>query len=250
MRDFFLYETELTKQTGFRLFGFCHFIWLFGILLFTWFGGKWYIAQQKEKREKINHVLGIVFVIISLYRDSVLMITGHFDVGFLPLHLCGMALWIAAFYAWTRNRFLGVVYVLLCVPGAMGALLFPDWTAYPFLNYMHIHAFISHGLIVAFGIWLFWSGEIVPERNELWMPIVFGIAGVFVLYPINQRLGTNYWFLNFPSSGSPMVWISKITGERWYLPGYFAFCMIAIIVWYSALCFIKRLQDRRGKGNV
>ena len=245
MGDFFLYETDFTKEAGFKMFGFCHFVWLSGIVLFIWFVGKWYNRQPENKREQMKRILGIVFVVISLFRDSVLMITGHFDVGFLPLHLCGMALWIAALYAWTNNRFLGIIYVLLCVPGAVGALLFPDWTVYPFWNYMHVHAFISHGLIVAFGVWLFWSREIVPKWKELWMPLFFGIAGFCIIYPINQKLGTNYWFLNFPSEGSPLVWIYEITGTKWYLAGYFLLCSLIVVVWQMIL---SKINERREDG--
>lgn len=245
MREFFLYETELANQTGFKLFGFCHFMWLFGILIFIWLTGKWYVKLRKEQQTKIKYFLGMVFVVVALYRDIVLLLTGHFNVGFLPLHLCGMALWIAVCYVWTGNRFLGVVYILLCIPGAVGALLFPDWTVYPFFNYMHIHAFISHGLVVMFGLWLFWSGELVPKWKELWMPLVFGVVGFFGIYPINHWLGTNYWFVNFPSAGSPLVWIFEVTGRKWYLFGYFAFCTIVMTGWQSVLYLMERRRNRR-----
>lgn len=113
-----------------------------------------------------------------------------------------------------KTAFGGVIYVLLCVPGAVGALLFPNWEVYPFFNYMHIHAFFSHGLIVVFGIWLIVAEKIVPKWKDFWMPVVFGIAGFILLHWMNNILGTNFWFLNKPSHGSPLVWILNITGEN------------------------------------
>ncbi|MGN0152972.1 MAG: TIGR02206 family membrane protein [Lachnospiraceae bacterium] len=239
MKDFFLFETELTADSGFDLFGPCHLIWLFCIALFTVATAGWYAGKEEAARKKICHLFGILFPVIALYRDIVLGVTGHFDNGFLPLHLCGMALWIATLYCWTRNRFLGVIYVLLCVPGAAGALLFPDWVAYPFFNYMHIHDFISHGLIVAFGFCLIRAEEMVPEWKEFWMPVVFGIVGFVVIHWINVRLGTNYWFLNYPPAGSPLVWLFHLTGERWYRLGYFIFCLGIVAIWQGILKFLQ-----------
>ncbi len=204
-----------------------------------------YREQGEERRRKINHVMGIVFPVIAIYRDAVLMLTGHFDRGFLPFHLCSMALWIAALYAWMEQRFFGVIYILLCVPGAVGALLFPNWDAYPFFNYMHIHGFVSHGLIVAFGIWLVLSEKMILKWKDFWMPVVFGVAGFIILYPVNRILGTNFWFLNRPSHGSPTVWIFEITGERWYMAGYFLFCMVVVAVWQVMIGLIYKLLTQK-----
>lgn len=252
MRDFFTFETELPVGSGFELFGMCHMIWLFGLLVFAGVSGKWYVKLQRESQNLVNHVMGVIFPVIAVYRDTVLMVTGHFDKGFLPFHLCSMALWIAVLYIWTENYFWGVIYILLCVPGAIGALLFPNWDAYPLFNYMHIHAFISHGLIVAFGIWLIWSGKVVPKWKDFWMPVVFGIAGFIILYWVNGVIGTNYWFLNRPSHGSPLVWILKMTGVRWYTAGYFLFCMVVVAAWQGIIrifywYFVKRKADKQNR---
>lgn len=248
MKDFFMFETELPAGSGFELFGLCHLIWLSSIVIFSWISGRWYAGKREWERKKIRQVMGVVFPIISIYRDTVLMVTGHFDQNFLPLHLCGMALWIAALYIWTENRFLGVVYVQLCIPGAAGALLFPDWSGYPLFNYMHIHDFISHGLIVAFGYWLLRADELVPGWKDLWMTFVFGIVGCFLIYPVNVWLGTNYWFLNRPSAGSPLVWIREAAGNTWYLAAYFLFCFIIVVIWQGIIKIFHRTWSRkRGK---
>lgn len=242
MKNFFLFETELPVGSGFTLFGPCHLIWLFCIVMFTGVMGYFYVRQKKEIQHRINCVMGVVLPLIAVYRDAVLIVTGHFSIGFLPFHLCSMALWIATLYIWTGNRFLGVIYILLCVPGAIGALLFPNWEAYPFFNYMHIHAFISHGLITAFGVWLFFAGYIVPKWKDFWMPVVFGVVGFLILYYTNLYFGTNFWFLNKPSHGSPMVGILEITGEKWYMIGYFLFCVAIVAVWEGILKLIKRIK--------
>lgn len=245
MKNFFLFETELPKDSGFELFQPCHLIWLFFIGVFIVITSFWYRRKDIFYQRKVNHIMGIIFPVIAIYRDTVLIVTGHFNVGFLPLHLCSMALWIATFYAWTENYYAGVIYVLLCIPGAAGALIFPNWRAYPFFHYMNIHDFISHGLIVAFGIWLFVSGKIVPKWRDLWITFVFGVVGFIILHKLNLVLETNYWFLNEPSSGSPMEWIIRITGSKWYLAGYFLFCAVIVVIWEGVLQVIHRIFKRK-----
>lgn len=235
MREFFRYETELPVGSGFELFGMCHVTWLCVIAVGSFVLACIYKNKDADARRYIRICIGIVMPLISIYRDVVLTVTGHFDRYYLPLHLCGMALYIGALYCFTKWRFAGIVYVLLCVPGAASALLFPDWVAYPFWNYMHIHDFISHGLIVAWGSCLLVSEEVLPKWNEFWMPVVFGVIGVLILTPVNKWLGTNYWFLTIPSAGSPLVPIAKLTGEQWYVVGYMLFVLVVVGVWMSMI---------------
>lgn len=262
MKNFFKYVTDLPEGSGFEMFGLCHIIWLILIATFSInFANLYKNAvitgdhSYKDKgtslnksvsrildRKKIRLIIGFLMPAISIYRDTVLILTGHFDRYYLPFHLCGMALWIGAVYCFTGWRFVGVVYVSLCVPGAMSALIFPDWVDYPLWNYMHIHDFISHGLIVGWGICLIVSGEVVPKFIELWMPMLFGFVGIACMMPVNKLLGTNYWFLNVPSPGSPLVMIMNITGEKLYVPGYILFVICVVFIWIAIINGIKYLE--------
>lgn len=247
MKDFFLFETEIPEGNGFKLFGPCHLAWLFCIAVFSICFGYWYQCQTREVQKITNRIIGTALPIMGLYRDIVLTATGYYNAGFLPLHLCSMALVIAFLYAWMEWHFLEVLYLTLCLPGTMAALLFPNWDAYPFFNYMHIHAFLSHGLTFVFGICLLWSGYAVPRWKDIWMPLLFGGIGFIIIHWINGILGTNFWFLNKPSHGSPLVWILKVTGEKWYLAGYFLFCTVIVIIWMGIMKGIQRMAKKQNK---
>lgn len=235
MGDFFAFETELSKNSGFSLFGGCHAAWLLGMSAVGIFFVKWYCKSSIRKRNRIKHTMAVVMPAMALYRDGILFITGHFGKGFLPLHLCGMALWMAPLYIATKKRFIGVIYVLLCVPGAMGALLFPDWNMYPVWNYMHIHAFLSHGILVIFGMALLISGELLPEWREVYEPIVFGITGAICVYRLNESLHTNYWFLNVPPKNVCSGALSYIAGTGWYPVGIVAVGVAVVFVWMTII---------------
>lgn len=235
LRDFFRFETEYPVGSGFVLFGPCHLAWFFVIGVFIWGSTKWYCKKDRVAQRKINYIAGFLLPLMELYRDIVLIASGHWNKGFLPLHLCSMALLLACIYVFAGWRFAGVVYVLLCIPGAAAALLFPDWTAYPFFSYMHIHGFLAHGLTIAFGIWLFASKWVVIDWKDYWMPAVFGAGGMCMLYFLNGWLGTNFWFLSVPSKGSPLEIIWQAAGSAGYLGGYFAFGMVVVALWQLVL---------------
>lgn len=240
MKKFFLFETELPENSGFDLFGTCHVLWLVGIALCTVVSAVWLRRQTEEKQKRSIRLVGTLLPVMGIYRDVVLSVTGHYDQGFWPLHLCSMALWIGLLYVWTEWRFPGVVYILVCMPGAAGALLFPNWNSYPFWNYMHIHAFLSHGLTIVLGVWLLASGRLVPRWRDFWMPVLFGLAGFVLIYRWNLWQHTNFWFLNVPSHGSPLVWIYGMTGSGWYLVGYYGFCILIVAVWQGIISWCVR----------
>ena len=248
MKTFFYYATDYPSGSGFEMFGTVHIIWLVILTVFSVMFASFYGYMRNNNKEgKIRILIGVIMPVISMYRDIVLMITGHFDRFYLPLHLCGMALWIGSLYCFTKWRFAGVVYVLLCVPGAISALLFPDWVDYPLFNYMHIHDFFSHGIIVAWGVCLFTSGEVLPKWKELWMPVAFGLLGVLFIYTVNNILVTNYWFLNYPSAGSPLESIFELTGKKWYIPGYILFVFFVVLIWMCIIRGISFIKINRRK---
>jgi hypothetical integral membrane protein (TIGR02206 family) len=240
MKNFLLFETELPVDCGFELFGACHLIWLGIIGLSIYITGKWYITKNKQEQNRINQKVGLLLPVLGIYRDIILAGTGHYDIGFLPFHLCSMALWIALFYAWTNKEWLGVIYIGICLPGAVAALVFPNWEAYPLWNYMHIHSFLSHGLIVAFGVWQIWSQRCILSWKRFGVLVLFGVIGFIILYYVNLLLGTNFWFLNKPSHGSPLVWIASVLPDGWYLLGYFIFCVIIVSSWYSIVVQMQK----------
>lgn len=242
MKDFFLYQTEGSANAGFEMYETCHLLWLIGIGIFSWWMGRFFSFAAKSKREFIRKVFGYLFPSMAILREIVLIVTGHLVPDMYPFHLCNMSLWVATIYIWCKNRFAGVVYVLLCMPAATLALCFPGWTRYPFWTFMHIYDFIFHGCVVAFGWMLVRGKEMIPDWKELWKPLIFGITGCVVMYYVNCGLDTDFWFVNKPSDGSPLSWIYSELGDGGYKIGHFLFCSMVVVVWQAVIyfCFKKR----------
>lgn len=232
MQDFFLYKTEISIDKGFQLFGICHILWILGIGIFSFILGRFFSFAEKGKVISTKKILRIVFPFLEISRVLVLVWMGHLSPSEYPLHLCNLSVWMATVYLFTKNRFVGVVYILLGLPAAILAVVFPGWLRYPFGTYMHIHNFLYHGLVVAFGWGLIRSGEIQPNWKELWKPLAFGVVGYVVMFLVNDHLKTNFWFINTPSYSSPLAFIYKIFGEDWYLLGHFIFCGSVVLLWF------------------
>ncbi len=229
--DFFVYKDALSADEGFDLFGICHLGWIIGIGIFSWWMGKFFSFGEKRNVEKWKKIFGIILPLLELSRILVLVAGMDFNLDEMPLHLCNMALFLASLYLLRHNRFVGVVYVLLCVPAAFLAVIFPGWLRYPFWSYLHIHNFFYHGLLIAIGYALIVSKELVPRWIELWKPLLFGLIGYAVMYVINAIFETNFWFISMPSYQSPLAFLYELFGEKWYLFGHFLFCSMVVIIW-------------------
>lgn len=85
--------------------------------------------------------------------DLILGITGAFSVGYLPLHLCSVAMFICLYAAWhPRSDTVGQLLWSLCFSGGLAALLFPNWTKLPLWHFLSIHSFIYHAMLVQFSL--------------------------------------------------------------------------------------------------
>ncbi len=240
--DFFVYKDALSVDDGFRLFGICHLVWMIGIGIFSWWMGKFFSFGEKRSVTRWKKILGLLLPLLEVSRMLVLIIGGDFNFDEMPLHLCNMALFLVSIYLLTHNRFVGVVYVLLCVPAAILAVVFPGWLRYPFWSYMHIHNFVYHGFLIAVGYALIISKDIVPEWKELWKPLIFGLIGYGVMYAMNVKLGTNFWFINMPSYQSPLAFLYELFGDKWYLLGHFLFCSMVVILWCGVIHVVRNKE--------
>lgn len=247
MKEFFVYAREIPAGKGFELFSTGHLVWIVGSIIFAGVFSLWYVKKERKLQNRINKIISVCLVMGGMLRDVILAVRGYFTVGFLPLHLCSMAMFIAVIYSFFNNRYWGMVYLLICLPGAFGALLFPNWGVYPFFTYMNINAFLSHCFLITFGIAQYVSGRLLPKWRDIWIPISFGAMGTLVIYNFNKHFGTNFWFLNRPSAGSPLVTISDLFGPELYLPVYFVFCIFIVMIWMGILIIVHYVNQDKGK---
>lgn len=250
-QNFFTFESGLPNIDQWNLFGPQHLAVLLILAGTAWIGGGCYRKLDRERQHKADCGMGAAFLALEAVKYSYLLGGGHFSPGELPLHLCGLAVYLEAFHAFFQNKLLGQVIYSLCLPGAALGLLFPDWTCYPMLSYMNLHGFYLHGLLVFYAMCQIRAGRIVPRLS--YVPSVTLFLGVLVVpvYCWNLVFSTNYMFLRRPSPGSPLVALEQWFGNPGYLLPYGFLIFLLILgmnVWYERY----RVYDRTyfGKEGV
>lgn len=143
------------------------------------------------------------------------------------------------------------------MPGAMAALLFCNWTEYPFFNFMCIHSFVFHGWIVIYVVMLYAAGEIKADYRGLWTTTAILAVIAVPIYILNLLIDENYLFLNEASEGSPLVFLWDIFGTRFGAPGYVAsFAALLLIVFhllwivYGVINKIKEKNNKKEESSV
>lgn len=204
-----------------------HFLFLAAGAVFVFFLCRIYKRRGTIGRRRIRLITAGAALFLELLRAGLLAAAGEYDVYRLPLHLCGMAVYISAFHALTQNRLTGQFLYAFCMPGAIFALIFPDWSYYPLFHFMTFTGFALHVLLVAYTLMLVTSGELVPQTGKLPACLAVMLVLAAGVYVFDRATGTNYMFLNWPSEGSPLEWFSSL-GRPGYILGYFP---ILAVVW-------------------
>ena len=151
MKNFFICEYQILEQgldIGFHLYAPGHLIWLAAIAAaVVWFSAH-YQKEDEIDRLRIRRIFAVLILLSEIYKDIVLLIMDAPMMQYLPLHLCSFAIFGMLIDAcMPQQRLMGQMFAFAFLPGAMAALLFCNWTCYPFWNFMNIHSFVFHGWI-------------------------------------------------------------------------------------------------------
>ncbi|MCR4607936.1 MAG: TIGR02206 family membrane protein [Oscillospiraceae bacterium] len=230
--DFFV--TAESPETGFGLFSAAHFIWLIigaaaAVLICLI-----YRRSPAEKRRRIRITLASSALAIELLKTLLLILAGDYGIGRLPLHLCGLSIYFCFIHSFIKSSPSSVFSQFLyffCMPGAVFALIFPDWVGYPLFSFMTFSGFLLHFLITIYVVMQVISADIFPDLRRLPACILIMLLLAVPVYFFDKSAGTNYMFLNWPSPGSPLEWFSSL-GRPGYLLGYIPLMLITWAILY------------------
>lgn len=246
--EFFTYETTLPRGIGFGMFRVGHFIWLAAILAGIDLVMRWYRRADKRTQRKIEIVTAAsmsVWIVIRVIYIAVLHENFLYE---LPLHLCSMAGILCGIHCITQWEWLGQVLYSLCLPGAVLALLFPNWNFYPAIHFLSIEAFLFHMGILLYVFLMLWSHKIVPDVKQTGHVVLFMFVVVVPIYFFDKRYDVNYMFVNRPSAGSPLVWLAHWMGDPGYLVGYAGLMILCVILMnLGYLCYVRMRAETIAK---
>ena len=207
------------EAEGFGLFSAVHGIYLAAAALSALLLCLFYRRSGAENRRRLRLMLASSALALELLRAVLLMISGNYTIGRLPLHLCAIAVYLSFFHALRGGRLTGQFLYAFCMPGALAALLFPDWSYYPGLHFMTVCSFALHILVFCTILMQVAGRDIRPDIKSLPQCLGIMLAIGLPVYVFDILTNTNYLFLNWPSPGSPLE-LFAFLGRPGYLLGY------------------------------
>lgn len=238
----YFWETSGTipDGVGYSHYGMVHCIWL-GVMVATIaLCVFWYRKMGQKGRGYWKKTVALLLVADEVFMILGLVLHGNYNAWYLPLHLCSINIFVILIHAWKPSKLLSNFLYTICIPATLAALLFPSWTKLPPANFMHIHSFTVHILLILYPAVLAFNGELKPEAKML--PKCFGLLAVMALvaYVFNRIFGTNYMFLMYAEKGNPLYWFEQSWGS--HLIGFPVIIAGVILVMYGPLLLWRKLK--------
>ena len=218
MEHFLDTEETIGEGYGFGLFSPHHLAWLAAFIVIVVICCVLYRKCNGEQREGWRKGIAALVVADEVFKVVMLLIGGNFMLKYLPLHLCSINIFLIAIHAWKPSKLLGNFLYLVCIPGAIAALLFCTWAMLPPCNFMYIHSFTVHILLALYPIMLTAGGDIRPQIKEFPKCVLLLAIMAVPIYGINLLCDTNFMFLMYAEEGSPRLWFEGHWGN--HLLGY------------------------------
>ncbi len=242
---FFVTKDTVPEGVGFSTFGATHLIWLAVISVVIIGAIILYRKLNEQKRNVMRITLGVIIVLNEIVKDIGAICVGDFGVGHLPFHLCGINILLIGFDLFKQTTTVRNFLYYFCIPGALLALIFPNWTVLPCMNFFHIHSFLIHALLVLYPLLLVCSGEIKPEIKIMPKSILLLVLMAIPIYFINLLCDTNFMFLMEPEQGNPLGLFEKYLGS--HLWGFPILLPIVMFVMYIPILISQKCERKKSQ---
>ena len=247
MFDHFLtYRTEIPNGLGWEHYGPVHLTYLIGFALACVILALVYRRGSKLRRRRIQITYAVIVVALEVVKQILCLVTGVYEPGLVPLHLCGMTIFIIVIHTARANRWTAEILYSLCLPGAIAALLFSDWNMYPIANFYCQQSFFIHFFEFSYPVLLLASGELRPRLTQIWRPALYLAIFTPPVYFFNKAFDTNFFFINTAAANSPLSFLQNLMGNPGYLFGYVGLVLVVWLLLYLPWAISDQVKKRRG----
>lgn len=247
--DYFWYTEEtIPPGFGFSHFDAFHLTWLAAgaavIVLCCFLYRKW----DDRTRSIFRKTVAVLLIADELFKLIPMFIYGTFLLKYLPFHLCSVNLFLIAWHAWKPNKTLDNFLYTVCIPGAVAAMLFCTWTEMPAWNYILIHSFTVHILLILYPVVLTSAGEIKPEVKEVPKMLLL-LAGLgCVALVLNLMWDTNFMFLMEADKGNPLEFFENLWGD--HRLGFPILIALVIAIMHGPIIIKNKLKMRKENPKI
>jgi hypothetical integral membrane protein (TIGR02206 family) len=239
---FFVNSERIPEGVGFQSYGLTHILWLLAGLIFCTAFCLFFRKLSEHRQKAVLRALGIYIFMQEMVKNLVLILLGEFSWGYLPFHLCGINILLIAFDVVKQTKVVRSFLYYFAIPGAMLALLFPNWTKMPVWNFFHLHSFTIHILLVLYPLLLVTTNRVSTDLKSALQGTALLAAMAVPVYGLNLLWGTNFMFLMKPDSGNPLELFEKLLGS--HLWGFPILLPVVIGVMYLPAFILKKRRNR------
>lgn len=219
MKYFLDTTSTIPSGMGFAHFSGEHFAELAVFLLLAVIVCLIYRRSAEKSRGRMRFAMAAMLIADELFKHIMLFAGGNWAPGYLPLHLCSINLFLAAIYAWRPSRALSGFLYCVCLPAALAALIFPNWSDLPVLNFMRLHSLSVHILLALYPLMLLAGGEVDRSFRQVPKYIVILLGLALVALAANLLFDTNFMFLMYAPEGNPLGFFERTLGSHlWGFP--------------------------------
>ena len=239
--EYFWYTSDnIPKGLGFSHFDGFHLAWLLAGAAVIFLSCLLYRKLGEKQRGIFRKTAALLLVADELFLVLPMIAMGVFRAAYLPFELCSINLFLIAWHAWKPNRTLGAYLYTVCIPGALAAMLFPSWTKLPALNFVQIHSFTLHILLIAYPVILLAAGELKPRLRDVprCLGLLVMLAGIALV--LNLLWDTNFMFLMRVSKGNPLYIFQEAWGN--HLLGFPVLIAAIVTVLYAPIELYHKLK--------
>ena len=163
------------------------------------------------------------------YRMATVQSLDEFLQKHLPLHICGVALFVVVFALFRRNQTLYEIAYFWGIVGTLNAVLTPQLEV-GFPHYRFFQYFIVHGGIVVSVLFATWGLKMRPTLKGLLRSFLLVNLYMVVIAGVNLLLKSNYMFIcEPPDTKSPFFFAPW----PWYIPILDGMALVLFFIVYS-----------------
>lgn len=243
---FFTYDADIPKGLQVDNFSPTHFAWLAATAVVMFVLILLYRKLNNEAKRRSVRVAMITIIVLEIIRESWALIIGHYDIRrHLPLHLCGIMIFIEAIAVFSNRKFFKEFSYAIGLPAAAMALITPEPSGYPFWNIQYLQSIFVHALLALIPLlWICGDGfrpniRVLPKN----LALLTGLAAF--CFGLDFLLGgqANYMFVRFAPKDTPIDLFNQLVGWPWYI----GLLLITVFVFWVAMYLPWEIAARRKK---
>ncbi len=206
-------------------------------------------ADSSAVTNTVCYLLSAILIVNEVglwgYRMSTVQSFSVFLQRYLPLHICGVVVFVVVFVLLRRNQTLYEIAYFWGLVGTLNAIITPQlWVDFP--NYRFFQYFIAHGGIVVSVLFVTWGLRMRPTLKGLLRAFLLVNFYMVVMVGVNLSLKSNYMFIcEPPDTKSPFFFAPW----PWYILILDGVALVFFFVVYSPFLIGDWLRSLSPKNN-